>query len=89
MDQRSIGRRPIISRFARQGYFRAKTCRAKLFLSNGILIAFSVSLNHKSTFCRLFSTLKNLVEMKNADKPFIGILIITIAILYGVIAMLS
>jgi len=27
--------------------------------------------------------------MKHADKPFIGILIITIAILYGVIAMLS
>jgi len=27
--------------------------------------------------------------MKNADKPFIGIIIVTIAILYGVIAMLS
>jgi len=27
--------------------------------------------------------------MKNADKPFIGLLIISIAILYGVIAMLS
>jgi len=34
--------------------------------------------------------LKNKVlVMKHADKPFIGILIITIAILYGVIAMLS
>jgi hypothetical protein len=29
------------------------------------------------------------LKMKHADKPFIGILIITIAILYGVIAMLS
>jgi len=27
--------------------------------------------------------------MKNADKPFIGILIITIAILYGMMAILS
>jgi len=27
--------------------------------------------------------------MKNADKPFIGILIVSIAILYGVIALLS
>ena len=27
--------------------------------------------------------------MKNADKPFIGIIIVTIAILYGVIALLS
>jgi hypothetical protein len=27
--------------------------------------------------------------MKHADKPFIGILIVTIAILYGVIALLS
>jgi len=27
--------------------------------------------------------------MKHADKPFIGILIVSIAILYGVIAMLS
>ena len=34
--------------------------------------------------------LKNhLLVMKHADKPFIGILIITIAILYGVIALLS
>jgi hypothetical protein len=29
------------------------------------------------------------LKMKHADKPFIGILIITIAILYGVIALLS
>jgi hypothetical protein len=27
--------------------------------------------------------------MKNADRPFIGILIITIAILYGMMAILS
>jgi len=27
--------------------------------------------------------------MKNADRPFIGILIVSIAILYGVIALLS
>jgi len=27
--------------------------------------------------------------MKHADRPFIGILIVSIAILYGVIAMLS
>jgi hypothetical protein len=39
---------------------------------------------------RLHHTFKsNLLVMKHADKPFIGILIITIAILYGVIAMLS
>jgi hypothetical protein len=28
-------------------------------------------------------------SMKNADKPFIGIIIVTIAILYSVIAMIS
>jgi hypothetical protein len=28
-------------------------------------------------------------HMKNADKPFIGIIIVTIAILYGAIALLS
>ena len=34
--------------------------------------------------------LKNpLLVMKNADKPFIGILIVTIALMYGVIALLS
>jgi len=27
--------------------------------------------------------------MKNADRPFIGILIVSIAVLYGVIALLS
>jgi len=27
--------------------------------------------------------------MKNADRPFIGIIIVTIAVLYGVIALLS
>ena len=70
MDQGSIGRRPIISRFARQGYFRAKTCRAKLFLSNGILIAFSASLNHKSTYCGLFSTLKNPFENEARRQAF-------------------
>jgi len=38
----------------------------------------------------LHGTLKKLIlAMKHADKPFIGILIITIAVLYGVIAMLS
>jgi len=39
---------------------------------------------------RLHDTLENnILVMKNADKPFIGILIVSIAILYGVIAMLS
>jgi hypothetical protein len=27
--------------------------------------------------------------MKNADRPFIGIIIVTIAVMYGVIALLS
>ena len=32
---------------------------------------------------------KHYFRMKHADRPFIGILIITIAILYSVIALLS
>jgi len=48
----------------------------------GILFAFHMSLigmirSPKTT------------TMKNADKPFIGIIIVTIAILYSVIAMIS
>jgi len=27
--------------------------------------------------------------MKNADRPFIGIIIVTMAVLYGIIALLS
>ena len=39
---------------------------------------------------RLHDTFENhIIVMKHADKPFIGILIITIALLYGVIAILS
>lgn len=39
---------------------------------------------------RLHNTFENLIFlMKHADKPFIGILIVTIAIMYGVIALLS
>jgi uncharacterized membrane protein (DUF441 family) len=32
---------------------------------------------------------KNIRFMKNADRPFIGIIIVTIAVLYGIIALLS
>jgi hypothetical protein len=33
--------------------------------------------------------LKRILIMKNADKPFIGIIIATIALFYGVVALLS
>ena len=33
--------------------------------------------------------LTNIRFMKNADRPFIGIIIVTIAALYGIIALLS
>jgi hypothetical protein len=32
---------------------------------------------------------KKIFGMKNADRPFIGIIIVTIAVLYSVIALLS
>jgi hypothetical protein len=33
--------------------------------------------------------LKRIYQMKNADKPFIGIIIVTIALFYGAVALLS
>jgi hypothetical protein len=49
----------------------------------GILFAFSVALSDINP-----PVVKH-DNMKNADKPFIGIIIVTIALLYSVIAMLS
>jgi len=43
------------------------------------------------TICHTFFVYRiiNTRFMKNADKPFIGIIIVTIAVLYSVIALLS
>jgi hypothetical protein len=50
--------------------------------ARGILFAFLMSLIG-------YNPVVKTTTMKNADKPFIGIIIVTIAILYSVIAMIS
>jgi hypothetical protein len=67
--------------------------------AGGILFAFLLSLTSDQTGLTTSAICpgnfpeypghKKTTVMKNADKPFIGILIITIAILYSVIAMIS
>jgi hypothetical protein len=61
--------------------------------SDGILFALVPALTQSGTRTGRSpinpNSLKILQNMKNADKPFIGLILLSIAILYGVIAILS